>query len=139
MPSLLNCAITGYIITHYSTLPQVIYTCRIVYLWLFLLPTSTHFCNYLLKKCEIDKFHCINRIEKKKRIVHDNLQQIPYLHSPRAYLLSVLRNDSASEAEDRNESTGEEVDNINLLVKNARSRYYQKMEKNALPMQESLK
>ena len=64
------------------------------------------------------------------------------LHNPRAYLLSVLRNDNAQKEEfnsPSDEITATEIDEINRNERIARRRYYQKMGKDALPGQESLK
>lgn len=64
------------------------------------------------------------------------------LHNPGAYLLSVLRNDSANKEEvngTANEATAAEIDKINWQERIARKRYYQKMDEKAIPRQESLK
>jgi len=63
------------------------------------------------------------------------------IHNPGAYLLSVLRNDYAGKDtyHPDNEITSTEIDEINRRDRNTRRRYYQKMEENALPKQESLK
>jgi hypothetical protein len=64
------------------------------------------------------------------------------LHSPGAYLLSVLRNDYAKKEEypsPSDEATSTEIDEINRQERIARRRYYRKMDRNALPRQESLK
>jgi hypothetical protein len=64
------------------------------------------------------------------------------LHNPGAYLLSVLRNDSAKKAEapsPSDEITSAEIGEINRQERIARRRYYRKMDEKALPGQESLK
>ena len=64
------------------------------------------------------------------------------LHNPGAYLLSVLRNDYKNKEEvnsSSDEATATEIDVINRRERIARRRYYQKMDKDAIPRQESLK
>jgi hypothetical protein len=64
------------------------------------------------------------------------------LHNPGAYLLSVLRNDSANKQEapsPSDEATATEIDEINRKERITMRRYYQNMERDALPRQESLK
>ena len=64
------------------------------------------------------------------------------LHNPGAYLLSVLRNDNANNKVNSSSSaeiTSAEIDEINHNERITRRRYYQKMDKDALPRQESLK
>lgn len=64
------------------------------------------------------------------------------LHNPGAYLLSVLRNDSANKEEvngSSDEVTAAEIDEINRQERIARRRYYQKIDDKAIPRQESLK
>jgi len=64
------------------------------------------------------------------------------LHNPGAYLLSVLRNDYAQKEEFNSHSDGitaTEIDEINRNERITRRRYYQKMDKDALPRQDSLK
>jgi hypothetical protein len=64
------------------------------------------------------------------------------LHNPGAYLLSVLRNGYTNKEEinsPSDEATSAEIDEINRQERIARSKYYQKIDKDALPRQESLK
>jgi len=64
------------------------------------------------------------------------------LHNPGAYLLSVLRNDNAQKEEfnsPSDEITATEIDEINHRERITRRRYYQEMDKDALPRQDSLK
>jgi len=64
------------------------------------------------------------------------------LHNPGAYLLYLLRNDYAKKEEINSSSdkaTATEIDEINHKKRMARKRYYQKVNKDALPRQESLK
>ena len=64
------------------------------------------------------------------------------LHKPGAYLLSVLRNDYSKKEEfnsPSDEATATEIDEINRQERIASRRYYQKMEEDSLPKEESLK
>jgi hypothetical protein len=70
------------------------------------------------------------------------LREKPNIHSPGAYLLSVLRNDHANKEDARSsldEITSNEINEINRSERIARRIYYQKMEEDRLPKEESLK